>query len=158
MSRPTKFLKLSAIIILISTLVSCGDNNGISSSHRLQYQKLSIRIEACVKRIDIVNIAALVGLFMLVFFVGGGIAVWLLFTSKLPQPDYRMNTRNSLIFVAVCGVLFLLVFLLRQVLHPFFFGQFVNELGGPHYRRRYSIKERHSTICNTYRLGRQRLP
>ncbi|MGV7223064.1 MAG: hypothetical protein ACQ9MH_16225 [Nitrospinales bacterium] len=89
-------------------------------NHRLRYQKLNTRKEECVRRIDIVNIAALVGLAMLLFFVGGGIAVWLLFTSKLPQPDYRMNTRKSLIFVAVCGVLFLLVYLLGQVLHPLF--------------------------------------
>ena len=92
----------------------------ISINHRLRYQKLNTRKEECVRRIDIVNIAALVGLAMLLFFVGGGIAVWLLFTSKLPQPDYRMNTRKSLIFVAVCGVLFLLVYLLGQVLHPLF--------------------------------------
>jgi len=92
----------------------------ISINHRLRYQKLSTRKEECVRRIDIVNIAALVGLVMLLFFVGGGIAVWLLFTSKLPQPDYRMNTRKSLIFVAVCGVLFLLVYLLGQVLQPLF--------------------------------------
>ncbi|MBT8351292.1 MAG: hypothetical protein KJO26_08680 [Deltaproteobacteria bacterium] len=68
------------------------------------------------------NIAALIGLVMLLFFVGGGIAVWFLFTSKLPQPDYRMSTRKSLIFVAICGVLFLLVYLLRQILHPLFWG------------------------------------
>lgn len=60
------------------------------------------------------SIAALVGLVMLLFFVGGGIAVWLLFTGKLPQPDYRMGTRKSLIFVAVCGVLLLLVYLFAQ--------------------------------------------
>ena len=84
--------------------------------------KSSILAEECVRRIDIVNFAALVGLFMLLFFVGGGIAIWLLFTSKLPQPDYRMNTRKLLIFVAVCGVLFLLVFLLAQVLRSFYFG------------------------------------
>ncbi|UCH08326.1 MAG: hypothetical protein JSV55_04925 [Deltaproteobacteria bacterium] len=66
------------------------------------------------------SIAALVGLVMLLFFVGGGIAVWLLFTSKLPQPDYRMSTRKSLIFVVVCGVLFLLVYLWVRVWHSFF--------------------------------------
>ena len=32
MSRPTKFIKLGAIIILISALVSCGDNNGDSDN------------------------------------------------------------------------------------------------------------------------------
>ena len=73
-----------------------------------------------MRRIDIVSIAALVGLVMLLFFVGGGIAVWLLFTSKLPQSDYRMSTRKSLILVAVCGVLLLLAYLWVRVWHSGF--------------------------------------
>jgi hypothetical protein len=69
-----------------------------------------------------VSIAALVGLVMILFFVGGGIAVWLLITSKLPQPDYRLNLRKSLILVAACGLLFLLVYLLVKTLNSFYFG------------------------------------
>ena len=60
------------------------------------------------------SMTAFVGLIMLLFFVGGGIAVWLLFTSKLPQPDYRMSTRKSLIFVVACGVLLLLAYLFAR--------------------------------------------
>jgi hypothetical protein len=66
-----------------------------------------------------VNIAALVGLIMFLLFVGGGIAVWLLFTSKLPQPDYRMSTRKSLILVTVCGALLLLAILWARFWHSF---------------------------------------
>ena len=72
-----------------------------------------------MRRIDIVDIAALVGLVMFLLFVGGGIAVWLLFTSKLPQPDYRMSTRKSLILVAVCGALLLLAILWARFWHSF---------------------------------------
>jgi hypothetical protein len=87
---------------------------------KLEYQKLNTRKEECVRRIDIMNIAALVGLVMLLLFVGGGIAIWLLFTSKLPQSDYRMGTRKSLISVAVCGIMFLLVYICIRVLNTFF--------------------------------------
>jgi len=67
-----------------------------------------------------VSIAALVGLVMFLFFVGGGIAVWVLFTGKLPQPDYRLGNRKSLIFVAVCGVLLVLAYLWVRFWASFF--------------------------------------
>lgn len=65
------------------------------------------------------EVAAIVGLLFMLLFVGGGILIWRIFTSKLPQPDYRLSFNKSMIFILICGALAVLLYVVTMVLQEF---------------------------------------